>query len=264
MALEVLPSGSVSWIALLLVVLAALGLLVTFWRRERSEGASWWVGALLVLVPLTVLMRAHHGGFMNVLMPGIWVLSIVGVLAVHTLGRQHPVLAVLGVVLACGPLVQGRWDPARYAPTEGDVVAMDTLLEAVQGIEGEVLVPHAPWLPVQAGKSPSFPLISLWDVDHYRSPFREEVRTLDKAFADQRWAAIMIANKVLAHGMKKHYRKVRKIKLQAKDGVPKTGWKVRPQWIWEPISRPGADQPADAADPEVLPDGSEGPGADEG
>ncbi len=232
-----LPDGVLVWVPLLLVLLGIGGLLTTFWRRPRREGASWWVGVLVVLVPLTALMRAHHGGFVNVLMPGIWILAVGGCLALGALGRRHPVLAVLATVLACGPAVQERWDPARFVPTAADQAAMDTLRTQVAAMEGSVLIPHAAWLPHQAGKAPSFPLIALWDVDHRRSPFSGQGQDLDAALAEQRWGAILTAGKGLGHGMADHYRKVRKIELPPKHGMQKTGWKVRPLWVWEPIAR---------------------------
>ena len=221
--------------------------MITFWRRPRGEGAAWWMGAVVVLVPLTALMRAHHGGFVNVLMPGIWVLSVGGCLTLARLGERHVVLAVLGVAMACGPALQERWDPADFVPTEEDLAAQDTLREAVSELPGEVLMPHAAWLPVQAGKSPSFPLIALWDVDHFRSPYTEEVKAFDQALAEQRWGAILTAGKGLGHGMAKHYRKARKIKLPPKHGLQKTGWKVRPLWVWLPLERPVPSEEEGAA-----------------
>ncbi len=246
-AVGALPDGSLTWTAL--VVLAVGGLLATFFRRSRREGALWWAGALIVLVGLTILMRAHHGGFVNVLMPGIWILAVCGVLGLWALGRQHPVLGVLGLVLACAPAVQERWDPARFVPTDRDVAAMEKMLAELEAIDGEVLVPHAAWLPCQAGKAPSFPLIALWDVDHYRSPFSEEVTSLDAALAERRWAAILTPGKGLGHGMSDHYKQARKIKLRGRDGLQKTGWKVRPFWIWEPQRPPRPAEAREVVDP---------------
>ncbi len=223
-----------SWTSFGVLVACAVVFLVTFWSQPRSEGATWWVGVLVVLVPLTVVMRAHHGGFANVLMPGIWILAVTGALVVHSFGQRHVVLAVFGAALACQPLVQGRWEPTRYTPTEADVAAMETVVEAVRGVEGEVFVPHAPWLPVLAGKSPSFPLIALWDVSHGFSPYAEEVKSVDAAMEAQRWAAIFTASKVLGHGMRKHYRKLRRLTMPGKAGYPKTGWRVRPHQVWVP------------------------------
>jgi hypothetical protein len=233
--LQVLPDGAVTWSSLVLVILALGGLVATFWRRPRSEGAAWWMGAVVLLVPLTALMRAHHGGFVNVLMPGIWVLAVGGCLTLARLGDKHWVLAVLVSIMACGPGIQERWDPADFVPTAADQAAQDTLRDAVAALEGPVLMPHAAWLPVQAGKAPSFPLIALWDVDHYRSPYTEEVKRLDAALAEQRWGAILTAGKGLGHGMAEHYRKDHKIRLASKAGLQKTGWKVRPLWVWLPI-----------------------------
>jgi hypothetical protein len=247
--LSALPAGALLWGPLLLVVLAAGGLLGTFWRRERPETATWWGGMLVILVPLTILMRAHHGGFVNVLMPGIWILAVCGALGLQALGRRHWVLAVLAMVLACGPMFQQRWDPTRFQPTAADVAAMDRLREEIAAIEGPVLVPHAAWLPHQAGKAPSFPLIAFWDVDHFRGPYKDRVVAIDEALAQHRWAAIFTSGKSLGHGMEDAYKKTRKIKLQGKAGMQKTGWKVRPQWIWLPRLALEAQEPTDTTDP---------------
>ena len=222
------------WLALAVVLVAASALLLTFWRRARGESATWWVGLLVVLVPLTILMRAHHGGFVNVLMPGIWILAVAGALAVQRMAHVHVALGVLGALLACEPLITGRWEVERFVPTDADVAALDTVVEAVREVEGEVLIVHAPWLPVLAGKAPSFPLIALWDVDHALSPYADEVRSIDAAFEARRWDAVFTASKILGHGMGEHYRRDRRLTLPGKAGYPKTGWRVRPHQVWVP------------------------------
>ena len=46
-------------------------------NEERSGLHLWW-GIALVLVFFSALMRGHHGGFTNVLMPGIWCIGFSG------------------------------------------------------------------------------------------------------------------------------------------------------------------------------------------
>ena len=45
--------------------------------EEKRHGTSYWLFVGAVLLLFSALMRGHHGGFTNVLMPGLWVLCIV-------------------------------------------------------------------------------------------------------------------------------------------------------------------------------------------
>ncbi len=215
-------------------------------RRKwvRREAVVFWVGTAGVVWILCAVMRGHHGGFINVLMPGFWMLSAVGswMLGRLWLTRPRPLLALAVGLLFAIQAWQGAWDPKRYTPTEADTEAGQALLATISGYEGEVLVPHAPWYPALVGKSPSFPLIALWDVEHPGGPLFRATRRIRRAFAEQRWDAVIVnrpkksGRNGLGHGMAKTYERVPSKDLKWKGRVfwSRAGWRVRPTQVWEP------------------------------
>lgn len=225
----------------------AVGLL---WMRRWSTGGGYWFAQGLLALALCGLMRAHTGGFINVLMPGHWMVALWAALALGAVARrwQHPlVLGAAGALLAL-QIGQGRWRPHLFLPTDEDRAAGDALVERVRAIEGEVLSPYAPWIPVLAGKDPYWHLIALWDIDYKRGPYFKASKSVDQAITDRRWAAILVGDDDnLGHGLKRHYKKQERIRYKARAFYPKTGWKRRPAHIYVPLP-PG--EVGEAADEE--------------
>jgi len=219
----------------------ALGYL-QWWRKGTAEGplspgARYWLanGALALL--LTAIMRGHHGGYINVLMPGMWVLSFAGVVAIERLRSRfrHPAVAWLLPLLVVGQLSQTLWKPTRYTATDRDREAGDKLVEVLAAEEGELLAPWSPWLLVQAGKEPGFHLIGLWDLDHEHGPLLDDVATI-RADADaRRWSAIVVMDeRQMPPGVKQNYRRREALLPGGPSLKPKTGWRIRPKNMWRP------------------------------
>ena len=149
----------------------------------RAHTWRGWLGAGVVgtSLLLAAAMRAHQGGFLNVLMPAHWGVALaLGVAAAHW-RATHPgwqgtgvaaavLFAQLGWQLhglgALGGAGEER-DLARLLPTPRDREAGDALVEALRGYPGPVLSPYAPWLAVRAGFEPSFHLYAFWDVAQF-------------------------------------------------------------------------------------------------
>lgn len=207
------------------------------WRP--SAGSAYWAaqGALALL--LAAVMRGHHGGYLNVLIPGTWALACWAGLGLARLERAAPHPAVLlGVsALVLGQLWQGRWDPADWRPRPEDTAAGDALVARLADLDGEVLAPHSPWYPVLAGKPPAFHLIALWDVDHTDGPLREHLRSVRESIADQRWAGVVLANQKFRHGLDEHYVRTEDLRPPGQALRPLTGWNVRPSHLYEPKAR---------------------------
>ncbi|MDG1478871.1 MAG: hypothetical protein P8R54_04735 [Myxococcota bacterium] len=203
--------------------------------RPIGSGLSYWLiqGGMLVL--LSAVMRGHHGGYVNVLIPGIWAAALWSALAVGRVRAEWPLLTVriATSLLIAGQLWVGRWDPAPLTPTAEDVAAGDALIEEIAEVDGEVLAPQFPWYPVMAGKTPYFHLIALWDINHTGGPLEHGVAHIEQAMSDKHWAAIFTANSKLEHGFKKNYR--RQSTIQSGTAMqPVTGWRVRPRYRYIP------------------------------
>lgn len=234
-------------------VVGASALIGLAWARRWSAGGAYWVANGALALVLCSIMRGHTGGFLNVLMPGQWTLSLLGVMALSALARRLPrpplALAAVGALVAA-QLYLGRWQPRTYLPTAADERVGWELVERIRQIDGEVLSPYAPYLPVLAGKTPYFHLIALWDIDHKDGPYLAASRAVDAALAEHRWAAVLVTSKAdFGHGLREHYKRGDRLNVGPNQLMPKTGWRARPQLIYVP--RDGADGPdaQDAEDP---------------
>lgn len=233
-------------------------------KLEVAPGPAFWGPIALLAAGLCVLMRAHHGGFVNVLMPGHWVLALVGVAALGALTRDSPLGTALIAVLVLGQAVEGRfgypwakdldcafadrrpsqtladqcfqddWRISRMVPTQADIDAGNAVVETLRAIDGPVFAPHFPWYPYLAGKEPSLPLIALWDIDHARGPLYQETNPVEQAMAEHKWAAVLLPAKPMKNGLQQHYRRDQRNLTTGGAMKTRTGWSVQPREIWVP------------------------------
>ncbi len=226
--------GAMPW------TLGAAGLVAVVLRQRPGRGGSYWLacGGLAALV--SMIMRGHHGGYLNVLMPGLWAGALGSALLLSAACRRWPGLPVQAAVsgLMAWQMWSGAWDIARYSPTEADRAAGDALVQRLAAEEGEILAPWSPWLVVQAGKRPSLHLISLWDIDHEWGPLNDGVAAFDRDIAERRWGLVITANRKLGHGLTTHYAlSKQRISLEKGALMPRTGWQVRPRYLYRPNRR---------------------------
>jgi hypothetical protein len=217
------------------------------WVYGAGVGAVAWITA--------GLMRAHHGGFVNVWIPLHWAIALGFGVSVVALRRRFPGPVAHGTtaaLLAAQLLWLGqRGELDRLRPTAADVAAGDAVVAQVRDGcgDGPVLSPWAPWIAVQAGHAPSWHLIALWDVDHPGSPFTAHRASLKQAFAEHRWACVVDGgNGQLGFGAEASYPVSTRFRLPvpapgaspddraaAKAALlPKTGWRVRPTALRTP------------------------------
>ncbi len=218
------------------LLFAVLGAAVA--RRPRTDGGRYWLWQGGLAIAFSAVMRGHHGGFLNVLIPGMWALSLWGGLGVLALRRHGPRAWMLGgTALLLGSQVWlGRWEPARFQPSAQDEEAGDRVVAQLAEVEGEVLAPWQPWMAVQAGKAPALHLIGLWDIDHEWGPLVAHVATVEGDMADQRWGAVLVASDKLGFGLNDSYRRGPNVKPAGSLLMPKTGWRVRPTRLYVPKS----------------------------
>lgn len=224
--------------------------------RRFGRAAGYWLPVLGVAAGLCILMRAHHGGFINVLMPGHWAIAVCGAAALGAAARrwEHPLTATIVAAALSWQLWDGRWDDKRMVPTAEDRAAGEKVIAAISRIEGEVFAPQFAWYPAMAGKTPSLPLISLWDIDHKRGPLKQDADVVKKALAERRWAAVLTSAKDIKHDLPLYYTKSQRIPLPSVAMNTRTGYRVKPEWIWLPKaadSQGEAQQPTPAADPQA-------------
>jgi len=228
-----IPFAVVCW---LMVGVAWLrpSVIVNWWNQKKSlpQNPTWdfWWLVTLTLVAFSALMRGHHGGFTNVLMPGIWSLSVlVPLLLWRVLFNVKVITALL-----MGQIGFGLWSVQELLPTQEDRLAGDALVAELKVAQGPVWVPHSPWLAVQAGYPPTVHLIALWDIDHTDGPFETDVALIKNDIASHRWGTIVAADKRLGFGLNQHYQYHQSIRPKGRTFLPKVGWKVRPSYVYRP------------------------------
>ncbi|MBN1336991.1 MAG: hypothetical protein JXB39_13620 [Deltaproteobacteria bacterium] len=230
------------------LALAAAAVALLFRFRHRSFGFRYWTPVALTGLVLVVLMRGHHGGYLNVLIPGFWLLSLLAGIGLGLGFRAHPLLHLALAGLVAHQVWSGGWTPSRYTPTQADRRAGEQVLDILRSYPGPVLMPHSPWYPVLVGKEPSFALIALWDVTHSRTPFPDTNDRIAQALRERRYDAVILASERFRWGLNQSYERVRAITLPGRALFPKTGWRARPRYVYEPRETPKA-----AAGPRAAP-----------
>lgn len=218
--------------------------------RERSVPVSWRVvlgaGVGGVALLLAGLMRAHHGGFINVLMPAHWVLALALPVVIAQLrsAATGPTWQP-GVVVATSALLLAQLGWVAYKLDTDEVVPDDTQVAAGAAVEqalaetcpeGLIFSPQFAWLPTRIGRPPSMPLISLWDVaDHPGGPYAASAnRMMRAAVTGHHWACVLQTSRGLGHGFRREYVSEKLLSGVARELHPMTGWRVRPHEILVP------------------------------
>lgn len=135
--------------------LVAIGLAV---RRKLSARGALFATALACALPAALLPFAKVGGFSNDFMPVAFLIGPAAVFVASDLARAfaaRPALAA-SVRSACflglgAFLVLRAWSPRRFVPTEQTVRRAIALNERVKQLDGGVIIPRAPFLPIRNG-----------------------------------------------------------------------------------------------------------------
>lgn len=188
-------------------------------------------GVVVVAGIGAALMRIHDGGFVNVHTPLFWAGSWAFGLALVGLRSQ------LGAALLCAQLVwaAAQLRPAALIPSPADVAAGWRFVAAIRQVDGPVLSPFNPWLPVYAGKPPSLHAMAVWDVNYPGGPFRDDLADIQRALRERHWTLVVGGNHALLGDLSAHYEPHRTI-VGPDDGVfrPRTGYLARPGQLWVP------------------------------
>jgi hypothetical protein len=222
--------GALPWVSGVIAIVA----LMTRWPQR--EGTRFWVAQGATAIVLSAVMRGHHGGYLNVLIPGLWAVALWACLAIHYVRSRWPgvVVRTATASLVAWQLWSVQWNPGRYIPTAKDEAAGDAVVAQLKEIDGEILAPWQPWMPVQAGKKGGIALIALWDIDHEGGPLYKEAQVIEHAIEQKHWGAVLTARAELKRGLRKHYKRAPFTRPPGKTLYPKTGWRVRPHALWVP------------------------------
>jgi len=211
---------------------------------ERRIHGPWWTAAGLFWMGafLAVMMRAHNGGFINVLIPWHWVIcGLTGVLLGHArrvrwsdgARMAGAILGPMVILLQLGSLYSMS-ENGRITPSDADLKSGEELLHQLETrCDGPIFSPFAAWLPVRVGQAPSAHLIAIWDIDHKKGPLHRYMRAFPEATRTHHFSCVVDAGrKPIGYGVQEHYRKAHA--FQGRGGATKTGWPVRPRTLYVP------------------------------
>lgn len=245
---RLIPGAQIEvWKALPLTMTAVLLSATWVWRR------SYWAMIAGMTLVIVSIMRGHTGGYVNVLIPMFWVECLLPVVAASAWGGARA-RAAAGVVIAlqlatwrldtgrfwdkvaAGQPIAASWDstqldPQRYVPTAGDTANVRKLIAEIAKLPDPILIPHAPWYAVMAGKRTSFALITLWDIDHIGGTYHADVARIDAAIAHDFKSAVLADDK-LGHGFADSWMK--KGAIGARSPSTRTGWPIRLKSVYLP------------------------------
>lgn len=224
--LKVTGTGAAAECLLALPLTTLAALVLPRWMRR-----GYWIAVSAVALLTVTLMRGHTGGYLNVLVPMFWVQALWPVLAAQAFEARRWATPLFTALVAA-QLWEGRAELDRYAPTEEDRRAAARFVDELRGLPEPLLIPHAPYAAVLAGKAPQLALIALWDINHEGSPFRGGVNAVERAMKAGRWAAVVVPDDSLGYGLKQGYERERALKNPSPR--TRTGWPVRLRQVWAP------------------------------
>ncbi len=228
-------------IVLLMTIFAFLPLL----EPHRRFAASFWVAVTAGMLTGSYLMRIFEGGYDNVLLPALAILSVLFGFSLSTIGEWlaglRPEWRRSGeafVSVAC--LVQFGfpgllYDPWLQLPTRADLMAGRKLVRMVRDATGEVFIPSHPYLVALAGKEPSATEMALQEVQRSHTPEKVAVeREIAEALRSRRYDFVLLdGNSGFLPEFDRYYVEKARI-LQGKEFYPVTGAKRRPEILCVP------------------------------
>jgi hypothetical protein len=140
-------------------------------RRALSRASVLWFGMLVAALPVGLVPFAKPGGYVNNLMPIVALVGPVAVLfandALRRFERFRPALAATAVALFALFVALRPIDPARFVPDAAARERAAELNRLVAGLEGGVLMPELPFVPVRNGQStPQWHVMGYEDLLH--------------------------------------------------------------------------------------------------
>lgn len=140
-------------------------------RKALSRASVLWFGMLMAALPVALVPFAKPGGYVNNLMPIVALVGPVAVLlandAMKRFERFRPPLAIAAVALFAVFVALRPIETAQFVPDAAQRVRAADLHRLVAGLEGGVLMPELPFVPVRNGQAtPQWHVMGYEDLAH--------------------------------------------------------------------------------------------------
>ncbi|HMK36823.1 MAG TPA: glycosyltransferase family 39 protein [Desulfomonilaceae bacterium] len=222
-----------------------------FFVKDRSTGkeSDFFFCFIALGMVAGACSSRSYGSNANALLPAYAALSILcGIAADRVCTMSESMPAPLGskmlsfvYVLWLMQFASLAYDPARFVPTNADLVAGQKIVRELAEIRGDTYIPDHSYLSVLAGKKGHVSGFALFLMTHYgTAPVSDElVRQVKGAIRHQRFAAI-VTDGSLSVGeaeLNEFYEREKPVFDNEEVFWPVSEFKMRPRWIYIPRSR---------------------------
>jgi hypothetical protein len=231
-----------------IIFLAAMGLAWRLlWISHRLN--AWFFLLLGIgLIVTSWLGRLNRGGYYNVLMPAYAGLSILFGLGIGRI-EKHPLantparrylLSTLVLLFSSLQLISLLTSPNSQIPTQADKEAGLQLVDRIRACPGNVYIPYHTYLAVLAGKDGYAGYIEMGELIGIfrgeRDPLWYEVQDQIQLALDTRTVSVVIQDgQIFPSATSPDYIETRQVFDNQLVFWTVTGWKIRPEVIYEPI-----------------------------
>jgi hypothetical protein len=205
------------------------------WHTARREESWFYILAGASLVGATWSTRVHAGAWTNTLIPAYLFLTLAAVRAAGWLDTRAVGAGSALVIVQLALLV---YDPQRYIPSHADREAAAELQAVLRSAPGDVLVSDHGWFPRLAGKRTFAHEMAVRDVllmeDEWGERLRVEYR---RALETERFGLVVQDTPDwFPVPLSRYYQRTARI-FDSPDVLwPRTGNRVRPEFIYRPRS----------------------------
>jgi hypothetical protein len=199
------------------------------WVRPRTAA---WLGLLLFAVPQSIFASAKAAAYINNLMMAVVLTGPVTLMLVADVARGLRGSRLFDVGLGAGVLlcvcVTWPW-PFRYTqymPTAADRAAAQAINRMVAGLDGEVIMPEHPFVPIRNGKSIDQPHTQAYH-DHGSLPVYKPLACAAQLQAE--WALLGTQPTALMSGMlRRRFEPAGKVSASP---AMRSGYRTRPRLL---------------------------------
>ena len=128
--------------------------------KSNKKNALFYFLTSIGMVSGALLPRLHLGGYVNVLLPAYAIISIFFGLATHTTLEfiqgipinKRKFTEICLYLICIIQFVVLKYDPLSQIPTKEDLAAGKDFINTLSHLQGDIIVPSHPYLPILAGK----------------------------------------------------------------------------------------------------------------